>query len=143
MNLRQWHTYIGAFIAPSLLFFAVTGTSQLFSLHESREGYRAPVLLQQLGSVHKDQVFKAEDHHAKPRAGPAPVEAADHHDEKPSPAAQMRIWILKWFFVVMALGLVTSTLIGLWMAFTAGRRKGVVLLLLLVGAAVPVLLLAL
>ena len=58
-------------------------------------------------------------------------------------AAQIRTWALKWVFVVVALGLVVSTLIGLWMAFTTGKRKGVILIVLLVGAALPVLLLAL
>ena len=41
-----------------MLFFAITGALQIFSLHESHEDYHAPVLLQKLGAVHRDQVFQ-------------------------------------------------------------------------------------
>ena len=145
MLLRQWHTYIGAFIAPSVLFFALTGAIQLFSLHEAHDGYKPPVLLEKLASVHKDQVFRAKDDHH----GDHDDTDHDRSDQagaaksKPADAAQVRIWVLKWLFVVVAVGLVGSTLIGLWLAFTTSKRKGVILLLLLVGAAAPVLLLAL
>ena len=151
MAVRQWHTYIGAFIAPSVLFFALTGAIQLFSFHEAHDGYKPPVLIEKLASVHKDQVFRAKEHHAHA----APKSADDGDGDKPDPAradapkakafssAQIRTWTLKWVFVLVALGLIVSTLLGLWMAFTTGKRKGVILLLLLVGAALPVLLLAL
>ena len=158
MLLRQWHTYIGAFIAPSVLFFALTGAVQLFSLLEAHDGYKPPVLIEKLAAVHKDQEFRAKEHHGGPpaRGADAASDDGDHHDadtakarpagvQKPKSfdAAQIRTWALKWVFVVVALGLVASTLIGLWMAFIASQRKGVVLVVLLIGAALPVLLLAL
>lgn len=153
MTLRQWHTYIGAFIAPTVLFFALTGALQLFSLHEAHDGYKPPVLIEKLASVHKDQVFRAKEHHdgGPEHAGPKPADDgdSDHHDHadaktaKAADAAQIRTWALKWVFVLVALGLVVSTLIGLWMAFTTGKRKGVILLVVLIGAALPVLLLVL
>ncbi len=155
MTLRQWHTYIGAFIAPSVIFFALTGAIQLFSLHEAHDGYKPPALIEKLAAVHKDQVFRAKEHRAGGRAHAAPAPAdsddADHHDAghagakaaRAPDAAQIRTWILKWVFVVVAIGLVASTVLGLWMAFTTGKRKGVILVVLLVGAALPVLLLAL
>ena len=139
MMLRQWHTYIGAFIAPSVLFFAFTGALQLFNLHESREGYTAPALLQQLGSIHKDQVLKAA-HADAPEVGDHPdAHAEHHHGPAVSPAAQMRIWALKWVFAIVAVGLIVSTILGLWMAFTQSRRRGVAVFV--VGAAIPLLLL--
>jgi hypothetical protein len=155
MALRQWHTYIGAFIAPSVLFFALTGAIQLFSLHEAHDGYKPPVLIEKLAAVHKDQVFRAKEHHDD---GPAHAGAkaaddgdGDHHDDaqagahkgKAPDAAQIRTWALKWVFVLVALGLIVSTLIGLWMAFATSKRKAVVLIVLLIGAAMPVVLLAL
>ncbi len=158
MLLRQWHTYIGAFIAPSVLFFALTGAIQLFSLHEAHDGYKPPVLIEKLASVHKDQVFRAKDDHhgGHDDAASGPSDDGDHHDAdhnqsahagparaRPVDTAQIRTWALKWVFAVVALGLVASTLIGLWLAFTSGKRKGVLLVVLLVGAAAPVLLLAL
>lgn len=43
----------------------------------------------------------------------------------------------------MAVGLMTSTLLGLWMALTFSRRKAVVLALFAAGTVLPVLLAAL
>ena len=141
MTLRQWHTYIGAFIAPSVLFFALTGAIQLFSLHEAHDGYKPPLLIEKLAAVHKDQVFAVKEHHgADDHRHAAPAEAPK---AKTPDAAQIRTWALKWVFVIIALGLVVSTLLGLWMAFTTGKRKVVILLVILVGAALPVLLLSL
>src|SRR5471032_677790 len=72
MTVRQIHTYIGAFIAPSVLFFAFTGSLQLFSLHEAHGAYTPPPIVEALGRVHKDQVLKQK---------PAASTGADSHDE--------------------------------------------------------------
>jgi len=57
VRLRQWHSYIGLFIAPSVIFFSLTGALQLFSLHEAHGTYQPPAILEKLASVHKDQVL--------------------------------------------------------------------------------------
>ena len=135
MALRQWHTYIGAFIAPSVLFFALTGAIQLFSLHEAHDGYKPPVLIEKLASVHKDQVFRARKQRqgGPPSAAPKPAgdgggagisAKAEAPKAKPFTSAQIRTWALKWVFVLVALGLIVSTVLGLWMAFTTGKRTG-------------------
>src|SRR3984957_7098169 len=72
MTVRQWHTYIGAFIAPSVLFFAFTGSLQLFSLHEAHGAYTPPAIVEALGHVHKDQVLEVK---------PAPAKGAQAEDE--------------------------------------------------------------
>jgi hypothetical protein len=56
-NIRRRHSYIGLFIAPSVLFLALTGAAQIFNLHEAHRSYRPPAILDKLSSVHKDQVF--------------------------------------------------------------------------------------
>ena len=140
LTVRQWHTYIGAFVAPSVLFFAVTGSLQLFSLHEAHGAYTPPALVEHLGRVHKDQMWQA-----PAKAGPAHPDEQDHdhhagpsgHPEAPKPWPVMA---LKWLFLTVAVGLVTSTLLGVWMALTFGRRKGVVLALFVAGAVLPLLL---
>src|SRR5579863_2905624 len=73
VTLRLWHSYLGVLIAPSVLFFSLTGAVQLFSLHEDHGGYHAPVLLERLASLHKDQVLKVHEHHSP---GSAPAEDA-------------------------------------------------------------------
>ena len=46
--LRQWHGYLGAFIAPSVIFFALTGALQLFNLHEAHGDYRPAPIVERL-----------------------------------------------------------------------------------------------
>lgn len=139
--VRQWHSYVGAFIAPSVLFFALTGSVQLFSLHEAHGAYVPPPVVEKLGMLHKDQVFAAKPKRpANASAAPAkakPTEARPEKKTKPSTLA------LKWLFLVVAAGLVVSTCLGLWMGLLHSRRKGVVLALLVAGAAIPALLAAL
>ena len=149
--IRQFHTYLGVFIAPSILFFAMTGAWQLFSLHEAHGGYRPPPLIEKLGSVHKDQRFTAKAKHAAARAqAEHHAEAdtdADHdhdHDHAAAPAKglPMQTLALKFLFLGVAISLIVSTCLGVWMAVTASRRKGPIWALLILGAVLPVLILA-
>jgi hypothetical protein len=142
MSLRALHSYIGAFIAPTVLFLAVTGALQVFSLHEAHGAYRPPELVVRLSRVHKDQVFSLPPARA--------AQAGAHHDHGPRAeaphAARAPAWsvtALKWVFLAVAAGLTLSTLLGLWMAFTTTRRRGVLLALFALGAALPAMLLAL
>ena len=63
-RMRQIHLYVSMLFAPSLLFFAVTGALQLFDLHETKPGrsFEPPEVLQELGMVHKKQVFALPRH---------------------------------------------------------------------------------
>jgi hypothetical protein len=138
IRLRQWHAYIGLFIAPSILFFAITGTIQIFSLHEAHGNYHPPVLLEKLGAVHKDQVFER-PHEDKPHGDePQPAAPADD-DDKTSVAT----YALKWFFTIVALGLTISTCIGVWMGLTQIRRSVTGWCCIVAGALIPLCLLAL
>jgi hypothetical protein len=142
MTVRQWHTYMGAFIAPSVLFFAFTGSLQLFSLHEAHGSYAPPAVVEHLGRVHKDQMWNA-----PAKAGPP--HADDDHDHQAArsgghhqpPAAPWPVMALKWLFLAVAVGLMGSTLLGLWLALTVGRQKRLVLGLLAAGLVLPCLLL--
>lgn len=139
--IRQWHSYIGAFIAPSVLFFALTGSLQLFSLHEAHGAYVPAPVIEKLGMLHKDQVFAA-----KPKrppaasAGPAKAKPAEAKPEKKTKPTTLA---LKWLFLAVAAGLAVSTCLGLWMGLLHNRRKGVILALLIAGAVIPTVLAAL
>ena len=41
---REWHLYLGTLFAPSIIFFALSGSLQLFGLHEGHPGeaYQPP-----------------------------------------------------------------------------------------------------
>jgi hypothetical protein len=143
MTVRQLHTYIGAFIAPSVLFFAFTGSLQLFSLHEAHGAYTPPAIVEALGHVHKDQVLKVKP--APEAKGGGAEDGHDHHHHSatakaPPAPPPWPVMALKWLFLTVAICLMTSTLLGLWLAFTGGRRKAVVLALFAAGVVLPVLL---
>jgi hypothetical protein len=140
-TLRQWHTYVGLFIAPSVLFFSLTGAVQIFNLHEAHGSYHPAVLLEKFSAVHKDQVFEEPHDKSAPdndaphsAAGGAADQPSEDEDEKQSASTLA----LKWFFLAVALGLAASTLIGIWMGTTQTRRKGLAWSLLIVGGLVPV-----
>jgi hypothetical protein len=160
--LRQSHLYIGLVIAPSLLFFALTGAMQTFSLHEGSAGssYKPPAWIATLAQIHKDQtdVIRKKPTGPKP-TGPAPDGAAKQHKPtadspvaaapvlpaQPLPSLPTDKWKmhlpLKIFFLLVALGLFTSTLTGIYMAYKYNRNKVVVTCLLATGIVLPLILL--
>ena len=142
--IRQFHIYVSVFVAPSLLFFALTGALQTFRIPDQKE---APVVIQKLARLHKDDVFAVKP----PR--PRRAEAAASHDgggrnkaDKPPaarPQPETSTTVLKWFFASVSIGIAVTTLFGLWMALAYSRRKALLWLVLLAGAAAPMLILAL
>jgi hypothetical protein len=54
---RSFHLYLGVFTVPALLFFAITGGLQTFSLHETTRGssYVPPAWLATMSQLHKKQ----------------------------------------------------------------------------------------
>ncbi|MBV8741892.1 MAG: hypothetical protein JOZ12_08890 [Sinobacteraceae bacterium] len=164
-NIRTWHTYLGILIAPSILFFALTGALQIFHLHEAHGDYQPPMLLEKLGRVHKDQVFAPDEHHehaadhapagpkgeaasAKPGEEHEGAKGGDEHDgakggEEHEEEGSAGTLLLKWYFIIVALALTTSTCLGLWIGLTHFRHKRIGWVLLLIGILLPALLIAL
>ncbi|WP_293907371.1 hypothetical protein [Phenylobacterium sp.] len=140
--IRQLHLYLGMVFAPSILFFAATGAIQLFGLHEADKdtGYSPPAVIEKLSQVHIHQRYAAKPKRpGPPKAGPA---LKDLSGPAKAPEAEA-IAPIKWVFLATALGLVLSTLLGLWMGLMQSRNRWLALALLAVGAIVPILLLAL
>src|ERR1700760_2588332 len=146
---RQCHLYLGTLFAPSIIFFAFTGSLQLFGLHESHPGdaYQAPAWVQKLGSIHKDQVLTKQ--HGPP-PGPAgqaknPPQAEEAHRPPQSDGGRRNgergpnklTLALKWFFLATAGGLIFSTLLGIYMAFKFNRSRTLVWGMLFLGTAIP------
>jgi hypothetical protein len=134
-SIRLWHSYIGILIAPSVIFFALTGALQIFSLHESHGSYTPPALIEKLSSIHKDQVFEQKhpkQHEAESNNDHAPP--PQEHEESPT----LGTMLLKWFFLFVALALTTSTALGLWIGLTRFQRKRTGWWLLLAGIVLPI-----
>ena len=158
--IRQVHVYISVFVAPSLIFFAVTGAFQTFRIPDRPD---APVVLQKLARAHKDSVFAVkpprpkkpdgaaggERHHHDDADGPkakgdgSPSATAAGAPDKPAkPAPKPATEAVKWFFVLAAIGMTVSTLLGVWMALAYHKRRGLMWALLIAGTVIPAALLA-
>jgi hypothetical protein len=152
---RELHLYLGTLFAPAILFFAFTGSLQLFSLHEGHPGdtYQAPAWIQKLASIHKKQTV-AERHGPPPNfAGnaqrkpdaeqPRPPQQGENGPRREERGESKYTLALKWFFLASSLGLIFSTFLGIYMAFKFNRSRTLVWGLLFLGTAIPVALIAL
>jgi len=113
MFLRTLHLYLGCLFAPMLVFFAVTGSWQLFNWHESTKDrtYIAPPALAALSFVHKD----------------AHVPGTPGRQSTP----------LRYFMLAASAGLVATSAIGIVMAYRFSRRPMVATVCLLAGIVLP------
>lgn len=133
--IRRLHVYASVFVAPSLLFFALTGAVQTFRIPDQKA---APVVLQKLARLHKDDVFAVKPARPKPpgaREGPSAPRPAP-------PPTKASTTVLKWFFATVSVGIAATTSLGLWMALAYGRDRGLLWAILVAGAAAPALILA-
>ena len=130
--IRQLHVYASVFVAPTLLFFALTGALQTFRIPDEKG---APVALQKLARLHKDDVFAVKP--PRPRRPEGAREARPQEKPAPLPSTQR----LKWFFSIASVAIAITTLLGLWMALAYHRRKAVMWAVLIAGTAAPVLIL--
>ncbi len=139
-QLRLVHLYLGAVFAPALLFFALTGALQVFSLHKAQAGSTTapPAWIVQMAAVHKQQAL-AVPKHASPD-GKAEKPDGTRGRRTPPPAKGSTL-ALKLFALAASAGLIVSTLIGLYLACRFSRRPRLVLALALAGLLLPVALL--
>ena len=138
-TLRQFHVYLAMLAAPSLIFFTATGAMQMFKLHEAHGDYTPPAVIEKLGTLHKSQRFAL-----RPKKADAPALASAQPDKAEKRAApkppSLCQQALRWFWLGAAFAIILSTTLGVWMGVTLGRDKGLHLVLLLTGMAIPVLL---
>ena len=148
-QMRQIHLWFGVFISPMLLFFAFTGALQTFSLHETTQGsnYKPPALFASLAQIHKKQTYIIPPRRQQP-AKPAPDATKLDADKQtgapaapPAPSVPPKSHLpLKIFFLVVSIGLFTSTLTGIYMAYKFNRNAWLVSGLLVAGIVLPIFL---
>jgi hypothetical protein len=140
--VRQTHLYSGVFLAPAILFFAITGGLQMFGLHETGKGssYVPPSILAHLSQLHKKGTLTVPVR--KQPSQPVPSPAPKPDTPRPEPAKPTHNPLpIKIFFAITAIGLVISTLSGLIMSWKYSRRKPIVAAIFAAGIAIPLLLL--
>lgn len=149
--IRRIHVYISMLIAPTLLLMGATGAVQVFRIPDH---HPEMVTLNKLASLHMNQTFAAKPEGPPPggaggRGGPArPQGAAAPSEQGARPAASAprpappkpkpATVLLQAFTSLTGVGLIVTTLLGLWMALTYNREKKLLLGLLLAGIAIPV-----
>lgn len=142
-NIRQIHLFLGTFFAPMIIFFAFSGTLQLFGLHESRGKNDAKPIawIAALAAIHKNQHLRAEtQRHEQERHVHDDHDAVAHvHPEAPKTAVPS--WGLKGFVLLMAIGLMVTSLIGIYIAIQNPRSRRNAWISLTLGTALPLLLL--
>lgn len=161
---RSIHLYLGVFTAPMLLFFAITGGLQTFSLHETTRGssYVPPAWLASMGQLHKKQTMVMPVRRPRPADAVAPAAgssnapaattsatatATDARAASGQPArsagesSKKNLLPMKIFFALVALSLLVSTLTGIYMSYRFSRKPRLISTILIAGVAVPLLLL--
>jgi hypothetical protein len=115
-TLRTIHLYLGALFAPILLLFTLSGAWQVYRLNDKKKdgSYTPPRLISTISSIHKNQTL-----------------AREIHDKTP----------LKAFALLACGALITTTLLGVFMAYRFTAKPVRVTLCLLAGIAVPAVLL--
>jgi len=119
-QLRRLHTYFGLFFAPLLIFFVGSGWYQLVDRDRLKDPSEAETLVQKLRVVHTDQIY--------PKLGAR---------KQGSPTA------FRVLSMVMSGAILVTTVLGIVLGIRSVRPRWLVWLLLGIGGAVPVLLLAL
>lgn len=110
-RLMTIHRYLSCFVAPAMLFFAISGAWQAFRFQETRKdgSYVAPVALQTLSHLHKAERLSG-------------------------PYAEL----FRYGQLFVAAAFVATALVGLAMAFRIGRPAWAVWVCLAAGVALPV-----
>jgi uncharacterized iron-regulated membrane protein len=151
---RKTHLYVGVFTAPAILFFALSGTLQTFSLPESVKGssYKPPRWILLFAQIHKKQIAQVPVPKVPPQR-PAAVaqmrvdltEQAAAQPQQPAAQAQPPVprgqhnpLPLRVFFLIVGLSLFTSTVSGLYLAWKYRRDRIVLAVLLLAGILAPI-----
>src|SRR3954453_15231281 len=111
--LRRLHLYLGWLFAPVLIMVAISGAWQLFNFHKTKKdgSYVAPESLVAISAIHM------ESH----------VEGTPGRQFTP----------LRYFMVAAAVGLVTTSILGVVMAYRFSRPPMAATICLLLGVAIP------
>jgi hypothetical protein len=129
-TIRKLHFWIGTLFAPTIVFFALSGAFQILKLHEGG----GPAWIAKLGQIHKDQTIAEVPARKAPPASAAP-KPAEPRVERAEPH---RSTVLVVWFLAMALGLLISSGLGIYMAFAYKRDRVVIVSLLAAGTVIPI-----
>jgi hypothetical protein len=134
---------MGLFFSPAILFFTFSGGLQVFNLHkpDKSTGYVPPAWILEMAQIHKSQTLRLPKEKSKPKQD----ESASRDPATRMKAAQPRESTLpfKSFVLVMSVGLMATTLLGIYMAFRLGGDGRLIWGMLAGGMLIPIAMLLL
>jgi uncharacterized iron-regulated membrane protein len=145
--VRRCHLYLGFFAAPAILFFSFTGALQTFNLHKpSANGAYLPARwIVVLAQIHKNQTTEVRKDKTKLAdklaSAKKAVSAKKAQTVKHSPQSHNPL-PLKLFFLIVCFSLSISTFSGIYMSYRYNRNRLQLTFLLIAGAVIPLILLA-
>ena len=145
-RVQQLHLWLGTLFAPLIIFFSLSGALQTLGLHErEKAGGSTPSWIAQIASIHKNQGLQSGE--GGPPRRPAKGASANRGEgegqrsDGDAPEGARRgpsPWPLKWFVVLMSIGLIVTTGLGVWMSFKYSKNKLAVWGLLAAGTLLPI-----
>jgi uncharacterized iron-regulated membrane protein len=134
IRLRLVHYYLGVFFAPLIIFFAFTGTLQVFKLHEAYRNVPGSQgdWIAWFAQFHKEQAW------TPPRVAPAKAPSAAPRP----PVEEKRAGPMKWLVALMGVSLALTTILGLYIAFRYPGRRRSFFAALVAGIVLPLALMA-
>jgi hypothetical protein len=129
---------MGLLFSPAILFFGFSGALQTFNLHSPNKstGYVPPVWVVEMAQLHKKQTLSLPKEKSKAsRSEPVPRDAADQ--EKTAQPRKSTL-PLKCFVLLMSVGLIATTLLGIYMAFRYGGDRRLIWAMLIGGTLLPI-----
>lgn len=141
-RVRQYHFHLGMFFAPAILLFALSGALQTFRLQEAKGyGGTPPGWIVWMASVHKDQSLPREKQEMRGPGKPSIAPVKLPRDGKDRPFERISPLALKIFVALMSVGLLASAILGIVIALTNRTMRRPSVIVLIAGAALPLLLL--
>jgi hypothetical protein len=114
---RRLHTFLSVFFSPLLMLFVITGWWQTVTVNRNKGLGFGSSWIEKLSTIHIDNYF--------------PLAGAHNYSTD----------LFKILVVVMCIGFMFTTLLGLVMAFRFAKKKASLVLILIAGILVPIFLL--
>ncbi len=142
-QLRRIHHYIGVFFTPAILLFALSGALQTFRLQEEKGyGGTPPTWIVWMASVHKDSATprdRGAERKAQRPVGSAADRARPIAKRAPASSKPSRL-PMQVFVALLSVGLIVSSVLGVMIALNNTATRRVSILVLVIGTALPLLL---
>jgi hypothetical protein len=114
---RRLHTFLSVFFSPLLILFVLTGWWQTVTVNRNKGLGFGTSWIEKLSTIHVDNYF--------------PLAGAHNYSTD----------LFKVLVVIMCIGFMFTTFLGLVMAFRFSKRRSSLVFILMAGILVPVLLL--